>query len=74
MNHVKFALSGGLPEDVTGMTPSITITHGPGKGSSNSLMEMEQSVLDFVVVTDSPFESDFQVRVMEYSLIALMES
>ena len=50
--------SGGLPEDVTGTTPSITIM----QGKATTVLEMENSILDFVLVTDSPYTSDYQVR------------
>ena len=48
--------SGGLPSDVTGVTPSITIM----QGKSTTLLEMEYSVIDFLLVTDSPYGSDYQ--------------
>jgi len=53
--------TGGLPKDVTGVPPSITIMYSSGKGSTNTLIEMDYCVLDFVVVTDSPYASDYQV-------------
>jgi syntaxin-binding protein 5 len=52
-----FVFSGGLPSDVTGVTPSITFM----QGKSTTLLEMEYCVLDFVVATDSPYSSDYQV-------------
>jgi len=51
-----FVLSGRLPTDVTGVTPSITFM----QGKSTTLLEMEYCVLDFVVATDSPYSSDYQ--------------
>jgi len=54
---------------VTGITPSITISHGNGKSASYSLLEVDQTVLDFVVVTDSPFASDYQVDFFNTSLV-----
>lgn len=51
-----FVFSGGLPSDVTGVTPSITFM----LGKSTTLLEMEYCVLDFVVATDSPYSSDYQ--------------
>lgn len=49
--------SGGLPEDVTGTTPSITIMQGK---ATTTVLEMENSILDFVLVTDSAYSSDYQ--------------
>ena len=51
-----FVFSGGLPSDVTGVTPSITFM----QGKNTTLLEMEYCVLDFVVATDSPYLSDYQ--------------
>ena len=48
--------SGGLPSDVTGVTPSITFL----QGKNTTLLEMEYCVLDFLVASDSPFSSDYQ--------------
>ena len=51
-----FVFSGGLPSDVTGVTPSITFM----QGKNTTLLEMEYCVLDFVVTADSPYSSDYQ--------------
>ena len=51
-----FVFSGGLPSDVTGVTPSITFM----QGKNTTLLEMEYCVLDFAVSTDSPYLSDYQ--------------
>ena len=51
-----FVFSGGLPSDVTGVTPSITFM----KGKDTTLLEMEYCVLDFIVVSDSPYPQDYQ--------------
>lgn len=53
-----FVFSGGLPTDVTGVTPSITIIQG--KNSEMDIVEMENSVLDFLLATDSPYMADYQ--------------
>ena len=53
-----FVFSGGLPkDDVMGATPSITVMQG---GKQTTLLEMENSVLDFLLVTDSPYSADYQ--------------
>jgi len=46
--------SGGLPEDVTGAQPAITLQHG----KNTTVLEMEFCVTDFVTVTDSPYRSE----------------
>jgi len=51
-----FVFSGGLPADVTGVTPSITYM----QGKTTTLLEMEYCVLDFLVAADSPYPSDYQ--------------
>jgi hypothetical protein len=53
-----YVFSGGLPVDVTGVTPSITVM----QGKSTTLLEMEYSVMDFLLVSDSPYGADYQVR------------
>ena len=51
-----FVFSGGLPSDVTGVTPSITFM----QGKNTTLLEMEYCVLDFLLVSDTPYASDYQ--------------
>lgn len=51
-----FVFSGGLAVDVTGVPPSITIM----KGKSTTVLELEHNVLDFLLVTDSPYANDYQ--------------
>jgi syntaxin-binding protein 5 len=51
-----YVFSGGLPVDVTGVPPSITFM----KGKSTTLLELEHCVLDFLLVTDTPYSSDYQ--------------
>ena len=46
--------SGGLPEDITGAQPAITLMHG----KNTTVLEMEFCVLDFATLTDSPYRSD----------------
>ncbi len=41
---------------MTGVAPSITVM----QGKSTTLLEMEYCVLDFLLVTDSPYSSDYQ--------------
>eukprot|EP00096_Caligus_rogercresseyi_P000369 TRINITY_DN10792_c0_g1_i1.p1 TRINITY_DN10792_c0_g1~~TRINITY_DN10792_c0_g1_i1.p1 ORF type:complete len:1161 (-),score=436.59 TRINITY_DN10792_c0_g1_i1:114-3596(-) len=50
-----FVFSGGLPSDITGVTPSVTLL----QGKSSTLLEMEYCVLDFVLLSDSCFRSDY---------------
>ena len=40
--------SGGLPQDVTGAQPAITVMHG----KNTTVLEMEFCVLDFTTLTD----------------------
>lgn len=40
--------SGGLPQDVTGAQPAITVVHG----KNTTVLEMEFCVLDFTTLTD----------------------
>ncbi len=44
---------------MTGVTPSITMM----QGKSTTLLEMEYSVRDFLLVADSPWGADYQVRI-----------
>jgi len=46
-----FMFSGGLPEDVTGAQPSITVM----QGKNVTVLEMEFCVLDFILITDTVF-------------------
>jgi len=48
--------SGGLPTDITGTTPSITVM----QGKNSTVLEMDYCVLDFVLATDTPYEADYQ--------------
>ena len=48
--------SGGLPQDITGTTPSMTIM----QGKNTTVLEMDYCVLDFILVTDTPYQSDYQ--------------
>lgn len=50
-----FIFSGGLPQDITGAQPSITVL----QGKHTTVLEMEFCVVDFVLVTDSPYKSDY---------------
>ncbi|XP_040574021.2 syntaxin-binding protein 5 isoform X1 [Lepeophtheirus salmonis] len=50
-----FVFSGGLPSDVTGVTPSVTVL----QGKTTTLLEMEYCVIDFIIVTDSCYRSDY---------------
>lgn len=56
-NYVDyFVFSGGLANDVTGVPPSITFM----KGKSTTVLELEHNVMDFLLVTDSPYSNDYQ--------------
>ena len=46
--------SGGLPQDITGAQPAITLMHG----KNTTVLEMEFCVLDFTTVTDTPWSSE----------------
>lgn len=47
--------SGGLPQDITGTTPSMIM-----QGKNTTVLEMDYCVLDFILVTDTPYQSDYQ--------------
>merc|ERR1719425_72749 len=47
--------SGGLPQDITGAQPSITVL----QGKHTTVLEMEFCVIDFVLVTDTPYKGDY---------------
>lgn len=49
--------SGGLPYEKAGRTPSISVVHG----KVTTVLEMEQNVVDFITLCESPYASDFQV-------------
>jgi len=50
-----FIFSGGLPQDITGAQPSMTVQ----QGKHTTVLEMEFCVLDFCLVTDSVYRSDY---------------
>ena len=43
-----------LPQDITGVTPSITVM----AGKNTTVLEMDYCVLDFILVTDTPWQND----------------
>lgn len=45
--------TGGLTADRAGKTPSLTVIHG----KTTTVLEMEHSVLDFIPVCESQWES-----------------
>ena len=45
--------SGGLTNDRTGRTPSITVIHG----KTTTVLEMEHNVVDFITLCESPWPS-----------------
>lgn len=49
-----FFFSGGLPQDITGAQPSITVM----QGKNVTVLEMEFCVLDFILLTDSVHRSE----------------
>ncbi|XP_011639555.1 syntaxin-binding protein 5 isoform X6 [Pogonomyrmex barbatus] len=59
--------SGGLAQDTTGRTPSITVIHG----KTTTVLEMEHNVIDFIVLCDSPWASDFQDP---YAVVVLLQN
>ncbi|XP_068228736.1 syntaxin-binding protein 5 isoform X3 [Palaemon carinicauda] len=58
--------SGGLTNDRTGRTPSITVIHG----KTTTVLEMEHNVVDFITLCESPFASDFAEP---YALVVLLQ-
>ncbi|KAK0159671.1 hypothetical protein PV327_010764 [Microctonus hyperodae] len=59
--------SGGLAYETTGRTPSITVI----QGKTTTVLEMEHNVVDFIVLCDSPYTSDFQDP---YAVIVLLQN
>ncbi|KAG5345830.1 STXB5 protein, partial [Acromyrmex charruanus] len=59
--------SGGLAQDTTGRTPSITVIHG----KTTTVLEMEHNVVDFITLCDSPWASDFQDP---YAVVVLLQN
>ncbi|GAB6032518.1 Syntaxin-binding protein 5 [Chamberlinius hualienensis] len=59
--------SGGLPPDRAGRTPSITVIHG----KTTTVLEMEHNVIDFVVLCESPWKSDFEEP---YAIVVLLHN
>ncbi|EGI68778.1 Syntaxin-binding protein 5 [Acromyrmex echinatior] len=59
--------SGGLAQDTTGRTPSITVMHG----KTTTVLEMEHNVVDFITLCDSPWASDFQDP---YAVVVLLQN
>ncbi|XP_071570428.1 syntaxin-binding protein 5 isoform X6 [Temnothorax nylanderi] len=59
--------SGGLAQDTTGRTPSITVIHG----KTTTVLEMEHNVVDFITLCDSPWTSDFQDP---YAVVVLLQN
>ena len=43
-----------LTQDITGVTPSITVM----AGKNTTVLEMDYCVLDFILVTDTPWQND----------------
>ncbi|KAL4233705.1 Syntaxin-binding protein 5 [Mactra antiquata] len=48
--------SGGMSYDRAGRTPCITVM----TGKTTTVLEMEHTVIDFVVLCDTPWQNDFQ--------------
>ncbi|KAK6620679.1 hypothetical protein RUM43_010974 [Polyplax serrata] len=59
--------SGGLPHDKAGRTPSISVVHG----KTTTVLEMEQNVVDFLTLCESPYSNDFQDP---YAIIVLLNN
>ncbi|XP_024869498.1 syntaxin-binding protein 5 isoform X9 [Temnothorax curvispinosus] len=59
--------SGGLAQDTTGRTPSITVIHG----KTTTVLEMEHNVVDFITLCESPWASDFQDP---YAVVVLLQN
>ncbi len=52
--------SGGLTVDRAGRTPSLTVIHG----KTTTVLEMEHNVLDFVVLSESQWESGMSMSLL----------
>ncbi|XP_058805122.1 syntaxin-binding protein 5 isoform X7 [Phymastichus coffea] len=59
--------SGGLAFETTGRTPSITVI----QGKTTTVLEMEHNVVDFIVLCESPWTSDFQDP---YAVVVLLQN
>uniref|UniRef100_T1J3H8 Small ribosomal subunit protein uS4 n=1 Tax=Strigamia maritima TaxID=126957 RepID=T1J3H8_STRMM len=59
--------SGGLTYDRAGRTPSITVMHG----KATTVLEMEHNVIDFIVLCESPWQSEIQEP---YAVVVLLHN
>nr|CAD7441657.1 unnamed protein product [Timema bartmani] len=59
--------SGGLTYDKAGRTPSITVIHG----KTTTVLEMDNNVVDFVTLCESPWNSEFQDP---YGIVVLLQN
>lgn len=57
--------SGGLPYDRTGQSPSLTIIHG----KVTTVLEMEHSIIDFITLCETPWQSEFHEP---YAVVVLL--
>ncbi|XP_076372767.1 syntaxin-binding protein 5-like isoform X6 [Tachypleus tridentatus] len=59
--------SGGLPHEKTGKTLSLTVIHG----KTTTVLEMEHTIVDFVTLCETPWQSDFQEP---YAIVVLLNN
>ncbi|XP_041353857.1 syntaxin-binding protein 5-like isoform X2 [Gigantopelta aegis] len=59
--------SGGMSYDRAGRTPSITVMNG----KSTTVLEMEHNVVDFVVLSETPWANDFNEP---YAIVVLLQN
>ncbi|WAR06730.1 STXB5-like protein [Mya arenaria] len=59
--------SGGMSYDRAGRTPCITVM----TGKTTTVLEMEHTVIDFVVMCETPWQNDFQDP---YAIVVLLQN
>ncbi|XP_023224869.1 syntaxin-binding protein 5-like [Centruroides sculpturatus] len=57
--------SGGLPYDRTGQSPSLTIIHG----KVTTVLEMEHSIIDFITLCETPWQSGFIMKNVDLHIL-----
>ncbi|XP_053396743.1 syntaxin-binding protein 5-like isoform X2 [Mercenaria mercenaria] len=59
--------SGGMSYDRAGRTPCITVM----SGKNTTVLEMEHTIIDFVVLCETPWQNDFQDP---YAIVVLLQN
>ncbi|XP_015911714.1 syntaxin-binding protein 5 isoform X2 [Parasteatoda tepidariorum] len=59
------AFSGGMPLDQGNLNPCVTVIHG----KTTTVLEMEHSIIDFVMLCETPWPSDYQDP---YAIVVLL--